>query len=296
MFEFASPTTLDDAFQLWHARARWFAGGIDVVTELKAGVPAPARLINLKQIEEMQGIAETEGNLRIGALATLREIAENPIVLARYRALADACELSASPQIRNVGTIGGNLNQGSICDYFRGDFRCWLKGGASCFMRNGASRDAAILGYAECVHVNPSDPAVALVALDACISVRGKNGAREIAAAEFCRPPTADNRRLNALQPDEIITNIRLPITSSSRSSFLKTMDRAAFARAGQRCRPLGFRRWEHPRGARRSGRRRAGAVARIARGRDVGRAEIVRQTRRARGGNNRARRASARA
>jgi len=239
MFEFTSPTTLDDALQLWHERARWYAGGTDLIPETRSGFEMPARLINLKQIEELRGIIESKDvrserldGVRIGALTTLTEIAESKIIREKYRALAQACELSASPQIRNAGTIGGNLNQNSVCAYYRGDFKCWLKGGDTCFMRDGENTHAALIGYNDCVHAHPSDPAAALVALDAKIFVRGRAGSREIAAADFFRAPTAENKRLNALQADEIITIIHLPIAAHSRSAFLKAMDRAAFTHA----------------------------------------------------------------
>ncbi len=228
-FEFTSPQTLDDALQLYHEKARWFAGGIDLVPEIKTGMAVPARLVNLKQIAELRGIAKTDSDLRIGALTTLTEIAESRVVREKYRALADACEFSASPQLRNVATIGGNLNQDSRCPYYRAGFHCWLKGGATCYMRGGENREAAIIGYHECVHVHPSDPAAALVALDAKIGVRGKNGAREIAAEEFFRAPTSDNRRLNVLPPDEVITHLQIPISVNSRSVYLKAMDRATW-------------------------------------------------------------------
>lgn len=228
-FEFTSPQTLDDALQLYHEKARWFAGGIDLVPEIKTGMAVPARLVNLKQIAELRGIAKTDSDLRVGALTTLTEIAESRVVREKYRALADACEFSASPQLRNVATIGGNLNQDSRCPYYRAGFHCWLKGGATCYMRGGENREAAIIGYHECVHVHPSDPAAALVALDAKIGVRGKNGAREIAAEEFFRAPTSDNRRLNVLPPDEVITHLQIPISVNSRSVYLKAMDRATW-------------------------------------------------------------------
>ncbi len=234
-FEFTSPQTLDDALQLYHEKARWFAGGIDLVPEIRTGMAVPARLVNLKQIAELRGIAKTDSDLRIGALTTLTEIAESRVVREKCRALADACEFSASPQLRNVATIGGNLNQDSRCPYYRAGFHCWLKGGATCYMRGGENREAAIIGYHECVHVHPSDPAAALVALDAKIGVRGKNGAREIAAEEFFRAPTSDNRRLNVLPPDEVITHLQIPTSGNSRSVYLKAMDRATwtFALAG---------------------------------------------------------------
>lgn len=228
-FEFTSPQTLDDALQLYHDRARWFAGGTDLVPEIKTGTSAPARLVNLKQIAELRGIEETGEGLRIGGLTTLTEIAESRPVREKCRALADACEFSASPQLRHVATIGGNLNQDSRCPYYRGGFYCWLKGGATCYMRGGESREAAIIGYHDCVHVHPSDPAAALVALDAKIGVRGKNGAREIAAEVFFRAPAGDNRRLNVLPPDEVITHLQIPISSNSRSVYLKAMDRATW-------------------------------------------------------------------
>ncbi len=229
MFEFTSPKTLDDALELWNDRARWFAGGTDLVPEMKLGLATFARLVNLKQVAEMRGIQETSDGLRIGALTTLTEIAESKIVREQYRALGEACDVSASPQLRNMATIGGNLNQDSRCAYYRGAFHCWLKGGAKCFMRDGESREAALIGYDDCVHVYPSDPANALVALDAIISVRGRNGEREIAVGEFFRSPTDDNKRLNVLQPDEIIFSLSIPNLSVSHSSYLKAMDRATW-------------------------------------------------------------------
>ncbi len=229
MFEFTSPKTLDDALELWNDRARWFAGGTDLVPEMKLGLATFARLVNLKQVAEMRGIQETSDGLRIGALTTLTEIAESKIVREQYRALGEACDVSASPQLRNVATIGGNLNQDSRCAYYRGAFHCWLKGGAKCFMRDGENREAALIGYDDCVHVYPSDPANALVALDAIISVRGRNGEREIAVGEFFRSPTDDNKRLNVLQPGEIIFSLSIPNLSVSRSSYLKAMDRATW-------------------------------------------------------------------
>jgi len=229
MFEFISPQTLDDALQLYHDQARWFAGGTDLIPEMRLGLAHFARLVNLKQIREMQGIEGNDGTVRIGALATLTEIAESKIIRDHYTALAEACDFSASPQLRNVATIGGNAVQDSRCAYYRGDFNCWLKGGKTCFMRDGENREAAVVGYGDCVHVHPSDPANALVALDATISVRGPNGVREIVAADFFRAPTADNKRMNVLHPNEIITAYQLPRLQNSRSAYLKEMDRATW-------------------------------------------------------------------
>src|SRR5512140_1717199 len=134
MFEFTSPQTLDDALQLWNDKARWFAGGTDLVPEMRLGLAQFARLVNLKQIAELRGITPTNDGVHIGALTTLTELAESKIIRDHYTVLAEACDFSATPQLRNVATIGGNLVQDSRCSYFRGDFSCWLKGGKTCFM------------------------------------------------------------------------------------------------------------------------------------------------------------------
>lgn len=229
-FEFTSPQTLDDALRLWHPEARWFAGGTDLVPELRSELAKPKRVVNLKGIADLRGITEAADGLRIGALVTLTELAESATVRARYRMLAEACGGAATPQLRNVATIGGNLMQDSRCEYYRGAFRCWLKGGDVCYMRDGENREAAVIGYRECVHVHPSDPTVALVALDAKIIVRGHNATRVIDAAEFFRAPADGDRRLNVLQPDELITHLQLPNLVNSVTAFLKSMDRAAWA------------------------------------------------------------------
>ena len=228
-FEFASPHTLDEALRLWQPDARWFAGGTDLVPEIKSELAAPTRLINLKTIPELSGIAETERGLRLGGLATLTELGAHPGIRQRYPALAESCDLAASPQLRNVATLGGNLNQDSRCAYYRGEFNCWLKGGSTCYMREGENREAAIFGYHDCVHVHPSDPANALIAFDATLTLHSATGSRELSVGEFFRTPTGDDRRLNDRRPDEIITEIHLPKFSNSRSVYLKEMDRAAW-------------------------------------------------------------------
>lgn len=229
MFEFTSPQTLDEAFQLWHDKARWFAGGTDLIPEMRLGLAQFARLVNLKQISELRGITQTSEGVRIGALTTLTEIAESQIIRDHYAALAEACDFSASPQLRNVATIGGNLVQDSRCPYYRGDFNCWLKGGKTCFMREGESREAAVIGYGDCVHVHPSDPANALVALETKVNVHGPNGIREIDAGEFLNAPSAGGKRMTGLKPDEIITSYQLPRFENAHSAYLKEMDRATW-------------------------------------------------------------------
>jgi xanthine dehydrogenase YagS FAD-binding subunit len=229
-FEFAIPTTLQEAFTLKSDGARWFAGGTDLVPELKSALASPRRLVNLKRIDELRGIQVTGDGVRIGALTTLTEIAEHEIIRASYRALAQACDLSASPQIRNVATIGGNLCQDSRCPYFRNAFPCFLHGGETCFMNAGENREAAVIGYHDCVHVHPSDPANALVALSAELVVRSRAGERVVAAEDFFHAPDANDRRMTILNADEMITAINLPnYGPETRSLYLKAMDRAAW-------------------------------------------------------------------
>ncbi len=227
-FEFTSPDTIEQALQLHGDGAQWFAGGTDLVPEFKEGLTNPTRLVNLKRLRELRGVDSRDDGVYVGALVTLTDLADNPRVQTEYAALAQACRLSASPQIRNVGTIGGNLCQDSRCPYYRGDYSCFLKGGERCFMRDGENSHAAIIGYHDCVHVHPSDPANALVALGADILARGLAGERTIRAGEFFHAPQGNDRRMNVLAADEFISAIRLPpLGAPTRSVYLKAMDRA---------------------------------------------------------------------
>jgi xanthine dehydrogenase YagS FAD-binding subunit len=230
-FELFFPQTIDDAIAVHENGARWFAGGTDLIPAIKSGLTPPARLVNLKRIDALRGIHANADGVRIGALTTLAEISEHPLLREKYRALAQACDVSASPQIRNVGTIGGNLNQLSRCAYYRGGFDCFLRGGSKCFARDGENRESAVIGSSDCVHVHPSDPANALVAFDAQIVVQSRAGERRIAALDFFRAPDAKDARMNVLARDEIITAIDLPrVAANTRSVYLKAMDRAAWA------------------------------------------------------------------
>ena len=229
-FEIAFPQTIDDAVVANENGARWFAGGTDLIPEIKNEIVHTTRLVNLNRVQELRGIRTTSNGVRIGALTTLTEISEHETIRKNYRALAQACELAASPQIRNVATIGGNLNQDSRCAYFRNGFNCFLRGGDKCFMREGENRDAAVIGYHDCVHVHPSDPANALVAFAAQIVVRGREGERTIPAQDFFRAPDAKDTRMNVLNADEMITEIILPnVPENTRSVYVKAMDRAVW-------------------------------------------------------------------
>jgi xanthine dehydrogenase YagS FAD-binding subunit len=229
-FELALPRTIDDAVEAKREDARCLSGGTDLLPEMKAGIVSPSRLVNLKRVEELRGIRETGDGIVIGALATLTEIAANEDIRRSYRALAQACELSASPQIRNAGTIGGNLAQDSRCPYFRSGFHCLLKGGDACFMRDGENREAAVIAYEDCVHVHPSDPANALAAFGAKVVLRGRGGERRIAVRELFRAPDKQDRRMNSLAEDEIIVALQLDrVSGDTRSAYVKAMDRAVW-------------------------------------------------------------------
>jgi xanthine dehydrogenase YagS FAD-binding subunit len=230
-FDLAWPDTIDEALSAKSRDASWFAGGTEILPEIKTDLRAPARLINLKALDALRGIDESAEGIRIGALTTLAQVAEDERIKSHYRALAQACDASASPQIRNAATLGGNLNQDSRCAYWRTNFPCYLHGGAACFMRAGENREGAVIGYRDCVHVHPSDPATALVALDARIITRRPEGGRELAASDFFRAPTAADTRMNVLDDDELITAILLPsVRPGLRSAYQKAMDRATWA------------------------------------------------------------------
>ncbi len=219
--------------------ARPISGGTDLLTTMKAGLRAPVRLVNLKTVRGLDSIVDYAGTLRLGALVTLDTLEHNGLVAERYRALADAAGLAASPQLRNMGTLGGNLAQESRCAYYRNaDFPCWLKGGTVCYAREGDNAHHAVFtDDSPCVTVHPSDPATALLALDATLTIQGAAGERRVPIGDFFTLPRADHRQLTILGPADLITGIELPPLPAARSAsrYLKAMDRAtwSFALAG---------------------------------------------------------------
>ena len=192
------------------------AGGIDLLGLMKDGLLTPARIVNLRAIPGLGQIVERpDGTMHIGANVTLEQLTHNQIVIARYRALADAAGNSASPQLRRVATIGGNLLQRPHCWYFRSvQHHCTRKGGATCFAFAGENQYHAIFGQDGCAIVHPSTPATALVALGAKVELEGAKGTRRTVALEsFLLPPAKDIRRENDLRDGEILTAILLPTT-----------------------------------------------------------------------------------
>jgi xanthine dehydrogenase YagS FAD-binding subunit len=212
-FTYARPASLKDAIrELSAPETRLHAGGTDLLGCLRDGVFGAKKLVALGGIAELRGIAAApDGSLRIGALATLAEIASNPLVTARYAALAEAAASAASPQLRNQGTLGGNLCQRPRCWYFRGDFHCARKGGDKCYAMEGENEFHAILGAIGCYVVHPSDTAPALVALGARTRIAGPRGTRVVPLESFFVPPEKDFTRETVLEPGEILTEVLVP-------------------------------------------------------------------------------------
>jgi len=209
------------------------AGGLDLLDLMKGNLVTPRQLVNLRSAAGLDEIVEEKnGTLRIGALVTLGRLAENPIVRQRYTALAEAAGASASPQIRHVATLGGNLLQRPRCWYFRSShYHCARKGGGACFAFDGENQYHAIFDHQGCAIVHPSTIATALVALGARIElVTALDTKREVLLENFFQLPEVDIHRENDLKPGEILTAIALlPMAATVRSVHLKQGEKDSF-------------------------------------------------------------------
>src|ERR1700694_1959462 len=182
-FDLLQPTSAADAQNLLaqHGRDAWgLAGGLDSFDWLKDRIKKPKVVVDLSGIEELKGVRTTNDGIEIGAMTTLTEVVKHPVIRERYSLLAEGAELAASPQIRNQGTIGGNVSQDARCWYYRSGWPCYRAGGNICYADTppGRDREHAILHAERCVAVNPSDSATALIALDAKFVLRTPKGAR----------------------------------------------------------------------------------------------------------------------
>ncbi|OGG44971.1 MAG: hypothetical protein A3F84_22960 [Candidatus Handelsmanbacteria bacterium RIFCSPLOWO2_12_FULL_64_10] len=230
-FEFVNPSGLKEVPALLgqnREKAVLLAGGVDLLGELKEGLVAPDRVVNLKAVSGLNAIKADGKGLRIGALTTLAEIEGHPAIRKDYRALADAAASVGSVQIRNVGTLGGNLCQRPRCWYYRDEaFHCLKKGGSKCFAVDGNNKYNAILGGGPSYIVHPSDTAPALVALGARVTVLGPKGSRTVPLEEFFVLPTEVLRRENVLAPDEIVTEVEVPAPApGAKSVYLKFQEK----------------------------------------------------------------------
>jgi xanthine dehydrogenase YagS FAD-binding subunit len=212
---------------------RPLAGGTDLLTMMKADIAAPASLIDIKRIPELSGVRFSEGEgLTLGGLTTLAEIETNDAIRRHYPMLAEAASLAATPQLRNMATLGGNLLQRPRCWYFRSrHFHCWLKGGDECQAREGENQFHALFGDTPCCAVHPSDLAPVLVALEADVQLRSGAGERTLAIGDFFQLPDDERRTETVARPDELITAIRVPpVPADARSVYIKAMDRKVWA------------------------------------------------------------------
>jgi xanthine dehydrogenase YagS FAD-binding subunit len=216
-FELFQPASTADALNLlgrYGSDAWIFAGGLDSFDWLKDRIKRPRYVVDLGGIEELKGVRERNGGVEIGAMTTLTDVVRHPIVRERYAILTEAAEAAASPQIRNQGTIGGNVSQDTRCWYYRSGWSCYRAGGNICYADTpeAINREHAILGADRCVAVNPSDTAPALIALGAEMVLRSASGDdRVIDAEDYFIGPGTDITRMNGLKPGELLTAIRIP-------------------------------------------------------------------------------------
>jgi xanthine dehydrogenase YagS FAD-binding subunit len=215
-FELLQPTTVAAAVELLdrHGAGAWvLAGGLDSFDWLKDRIKRPSAVIDLSGVAELRGIRPWQGGIEIGAMTTLTAVARDATVRDRFGLLREATELVASPQIRNQGTIGGNVSQDTRCWYYRAGWSCYRAGGNICYADTprALNREHAILEADRCVAVNPSDTAPALIVLDASMVIRGPGGERVVPAEDYFIGPGTDITRMTALRPGELLTAIRIP-------------------------------------------------------------------------------------
>jgi xanthine dehydrogenase YagS FAD-binding subunit len=233
-FEYASPTTKEQAVGLlgttW-GQAEVLAGGTDLLALMKDDVVRPKRLVSIKQIQEMNGVAASSNGLRIGALTALGELADNVNVVKDYPALAEALNDAASPQIRNMATLGGNLCQRPRCWYFRGGFGLLPKSESGKeLVTEGENRYHAILGNdGPAKFVSPSSIVPVLVAYGASIRLVGSKGPRELPLERFYVIPKTETEREHDLRPNEILAEVILPTANGMKVAHYEIRQKQAF-------------------------------------------------------------------
>lgn len=234
-FELFQPASVEDALVLLdqYGRDGWvLAGGQDSLDWFKDRIKRPKAVIDLGGVASLRGVRTTADGLEFGALTTLTEVAGHREIVARYGLLASAARKVAVSQIRNIGTLGGNVAQDARCWYYRNGWSCYRAGGNLCYADApaGMNREHAVFGGDRCVAVNPSDTAPALVALEATLAIRDRGGERTVDAERFFIGPATDVTRMTVLRPGDLLTAIRLPATwRGARFYFEKVADRQAW-------------------------------------------------------------------
>jgi xanthine dehydrogenase YagS FAD-binding subunit len=231
-FELLQPNSIADARKLLeqHGSDAWvLAGGLDSFDWFKDRIKKPKVVVDLSGVAELSGVRMAADGIEIGAMTTLREIVQHPVIKEKYGLLAESAELVASPQIRNQGTIGGNVSQDARCWYYRAGWPCYRASGNICYADTpeGRNREHAILHAERCVAVNPSDSAPALIALDAKFVMLTPKGERVVDAEDYFIGPDIDITRLHILRPGDLLTAIRIPSAwAGAQFYFEKVRDR----------------------------------------------------------------------
>src|SRR5215813_12253648 len=222
-FEYANPTTVQEA--VGQLGSQWgeadvLAGGTDLISLMKEYLVTPKRLVNIKNIKELGGIQDSKNGLRIGATVTIDELLESAVVHKSFPALAEAARGVASPQIRNMGTVGGDLCQRPRCWYYRQGFGLLAMKDGKSLVPDGANQYHAIFGGGPAYFVSPSSLGPALVALNAKVKLVSAKGPREVPVASFFVAPANETSREIALRPDEILTEIIVPAGAVKSSTY----------------------------------------------------------------------------
>jgi len=232
-FEYGRAASLGEAIEALGDGCRPLAGGTDLVAMIKDGLVAPAKLVDLKRVPGLDQVQERADGLYVGALIRLSDLLAHPAISGRpaLACLHEALLRTASPQLRHMATLGGNLLQRPRCWYFRNKLtHCLRKGGQSCFAFRGENKYHCILGGGPCYIVHPSDPAVALLALDASVVVAGPSGERTVPLSEFYLLPRQDAHKEVALAANELLTEVVIPAPApGTRSAYVKVAERQAW-------------------------------------------------------------------
>ena len=232
-FAFVDCHTVDEALDQLTANATIKAGGIDLLDLMKEDIVSPSKLVNIRNVDALRGITPAKDGLHLGPLVTLSEIAAHPEIQRSYAGLADAAGHAATPQVRNMATIGGNIMQRPRCWYFRStDFDCKKKGGTSeeCHAHDGENQYHAVINNGTCAMVHPSSTAVPLLGMNAQVELTSKRGKRQVAMSEFYVAPEKSLINETVVQPGELITSIFVPAPEpGTRSAYQKYGEKESF-------------------------------------------------------------------